>query len=124
MKTDGKYFLERLANFPPNTFERSFSNLSLKLGLGSLLGHKELNLLFEAAFFAALCNLAFNGLGGCGGEIKPEREGHRMRLECSFMAARDRFFDTQGWKGLSPARRTSVKRLFLTVSVAETNLAQ
>lgn len=123
MKTDGKYFLETLANFPPNTFERCFSNLSLKLGLGSLLSHKELNLLFEAAFYATLCNLAFNGLGGCGGEIKPERETHRTCLEWSFMTARNRFFACKGWKALSTARQTSVRRLFLAVSVAEENLA-
>ena len=123
MKTDGKYFLETLANFPPNTFERCFSNLSLKLGLGSLLNHKDLNLLFEAAFYATLCNLAFNGLGDCGAEIKPERETHRIRLEWSFMAARNRFFASKRWRALSPARQTSVKRLFLGVSVAEENLA-
>jgi hypothetical protein len=123
MKTTGNYFLESLANFPPNSFERSFSNLSLKLGLGSLLTHKDLNLLFEAAFYATLCNLAFNGLGGCGGAIKPERETHRTRLEWSFMAARNRFFACKGWKALSLARQASVKRLFLAVSVAEANLA-
>lgn len=123
MKTNGNYFLESLANFPPNSFERSFSNLSVKLGLGSLLNLKDLNLLFEAAFYAALCNLAFNGLGGCGGEIKPEREAHRTRLEWSFMAARSRFFACKGWKALSLARQASVKRLFLAVSVAEANLA-
>jgi hypothetical protein len=124
MKTDGDYFLGHLANFSPNTFERSFSNLSVKLELGSLLSPRDLNLLFEAAFFAVLCNLAFNGLGGCGSEIKPEREAHRTRLEWSFMAARGRFFACKGWKALSLARQASVKRLFLTVSVAEANLAR
>jgi hypothetical protein len=123
MKTDGNYFLETLANFPPNTFERSFSNLSLKIGLGSLLTCKDLNLLFEAAFYATLCNLAFNGMGGCGGEIKPEREIHRTRLEWSFMAARNSFFACKGWKALALARQASIKRLFLAVSVAEANLA-
>lgn len=123
MKTDGNYFLQALANFPANSFERSFSNLCSKLGLGALLNHRDLNLLFEAAFYAALCNLAFNGLGGCGGEIKPERETHRTRLECSFMAARNSFFGCKGWKALSLARQASVKRVFLAVSVAEANLA-
>ena len=122
MKTDSHYFLETLANFPPNTFERSFSNLSLKLGLGSLLSCKDLNLLFEAAFYGALCNLALNGLGGCDGQIKPEREAHRTRLEWSFMAARGRFFGSKGWKELSPPRKVSVKRLFLRVAVAGANL--
>src|SRR5215831_12649396 len=93
--------------FPPNTFERSFSNLSLKIGLGSLLNCKDLNLLFEAAFCATLCNLAFNGMGGCGGEIKPEREIHRTRLEWSFMAARNRFLACKGWEALSLARQAS-----------------
>ena len=123
MKIDGNYFLQALANFPANSFERSFSNLCSKLGLGALLSHKDLNLLFEASFYAALCNLAFNGLGGCGGEIKPERETHRTRLEWSFMAARNTFFACKGWKALSLARQVSVKRLFLAVSVAEANLA-
>src|SRR5215469_13926650 len=100
MKADGQDFLEQLASFPPNTFEGRFLKTSIRLGLGSDLEASELAFLYHAAFRAALCNIAFNGRGGCNGEIKPEQEGSRTRLEHEFMIARDRFQSCSGWKGL------------------------
>ena len=71
MTKDGHVFLDALAEFPPRTFESNFSRISRRLGLGRLLSGTELNSLFQASFKAALCKIAFNGLGGCGGMIKP-----------------------------------------------------
>jgi hypothetical protein len=124
MNADGYHFLQRLANSAPTAFERRFAKTSTRLGLGSSLRADELNLLYEAAFYATLCNIAFNGLGGCGGEIRPERESTRMKLERDFMAARDRFFECAGWKVLRKTVQVSVQRVFLSVFILEENLAE
>ena len=79
--------------------------------------------LYEAAFLAALCNIAINGLGGCGGRIKPEREPNRRRLEREFMAARDKLYATFGWQALPPLVRHPVQTVFPRISVNENNLA-
>jgi len=120
MRVKGHNFLERLRGFPPNTFERKFSHGAFRLGLGSLLSADELDFLLAAAFFAALCNISFNGLGGCGGKIKPEREAHRRALEAKFMAARDKLRASAGWRQLSRAKRAAVQGRFLTVTVTVT----
>ena len=124
MRTDGQDFLERLANSSPSTFERGFAKASKRLGLGSSLDGGELNLLYEAAFYATLCNIAFNGLAGCHGEIKPEREFTRIKLEQGFMDTRERFFKCRGWKTLKPAAKGSIQKVLLSVSVLEENLAE
>jgi hypothetical protein len=124
MQADGQDFLERWVSNSPNTFEGKFAKTSKQLGLGALLAASELNLLYEAAFYSTLCNIAFNGLGGCEGLIKPERESTRITLEQSFMAARARFFACRGWKNLGARAKGSVQRVFLTVLVQEENLAE
>jgi len=123
METDGNAFLEHLAISSSNRFQSRFSRVSLRLGLGQHLKADELHLLYEAAFLAALCNISFNGLGGCGGEIKPERETARIMLEREFMAARGRFFESIGWKSLKANLKESVKNVFLEVRVVEANMA-
>jgi len=73
---------------------------------------------------ACLCNIAINGLGGCGGIIKPESEPNRRRLENEFMAARDRLYARVAWKALSPLVARSIQRIFLRVVVNEENLVR
>jgi hypothetical protein len=124
MKTDGQDFLEQLATFPPNTFEGRFLKSSIHFGLGADLAADELSLLYRAAFRAALCNIAFNGLGGCEGQINPEQEASRIRLEREFMIARDRVYACAGWKALRSSQRNSVEKVLLRVQVEERNLAQ
>lgn len=123
MKTDGQEFLEQLDSFAPNKFARRFSKNCTRVGLGAVLDGDELNLLYKAAFRGTLCNIAINGLGGCDGEIKAEREANRTRLEWQFMAARDELYASAGWRALGPAAKGSVERVFLNVFVAEYNLA-
>ena len=123
MKTDGQEFLEQLESFAPNKFATRFSKHCTKLGLGAALDANELNLLYKAAFRATLCNIAINGLGGCEGKVKPEREVNRTRLEWQFMAARDQLYASRGWQLLSLAEKGSVGRVFLNVFVADYNLA-
>jgi hypothetical protein len=98
--------------------------LARRLGLRDGLKRAELSCLYEAAFVAALCNISFNGLGGCGGEIKPEKESTRCRLEQAFMDACDNFYRCAGWRALTPGQQKSIRSIFLTVSVNEENLAQ
>jgi hypothetical protein len=124
MKADGQNFLEQLTSFPPNTFEGRFLKTSIRLGLGADLDGEELSLLYRAAFRAALCNIAFNGLGGCDGPIKPEQEGSRIRLELEFMIARDRFYACVGWKTLRKSQKSSIEKVLLEVFVEDKNLAQ
>ena len=81
MEQDGSEFLAELSGFAPNTFEGRFAVLSARLGLDGALSAKELRLLYQAAFYATLCNIAFNGLGRCGGEVKAEKEHQRIQLE-------------------------------------------
>ena len=123
MRRDGQQFLDLLAAFPPHTFESDFSNTSTRLGLGQNLNPDELSLLFEAAFCAGLCNIAINGLGGCRGKIKPERESNRIHLEQEFMAARDAFRASAGWIALTPSQRGAIERIFLKVQVNSDKLA-
>jgi len=123
METDGNAFLEHLSISSSNRFQSRFSRVSLRLGLGQFLKAGELHLLYEAAFLAALCNISFNGLGGCGGEIKPERETARIMLEREYMSARTRFFASVGWLDLKANLRESVKNVFLEVRIAEANMA-
>jgi hypothetical protein len=124
MKADGQDFLEQLTGFPPNTFEGRFLKTSVRLGLGADLDSDELSLLYRAAFRAALCNIAFNGLGGCDGQIRPEQEGSRTRLEMEFVLARDRFLACAGWKTLQKSQKTSIEKILFRVLVEDKNLAQ
>jgi len=123
MKTDGQSFLEHIAVSSTNKFEVRFSRISTRLDLGQTLDARELSLLYEAAFLATLCNIAFNGLGGCSGEIKPEREIVRTMLEREFMTSRARFLACAGMKGLSVPQSASIEKIFLNVFVAEDKLA-
>ncbi len=123
MRTDGQNYLQELASLPPDTFENRFSRISTRLGLGRALGRDALARLFEAALSAALCNIAINGLGGCEGEIRPGQECNRIRLEQEFMAARDQLYRSRDWRKLASAKRDPASRVFLTVCVAEENLA-
>jgi hypothetical protein len=104
-------------------FVRRFAEIADLLGLAQNLDKAELDLLREAAFLATLCNIAFNGLGGCAGTIKPEREITRIRLEWRFMAARDEFQASAGWRRLSAVDKQEVQSVFLKVVVAQENLA-
>ncbi len=123
MKTDGQSFLDQLAGPRCGGFARRFSKVSIKLGLGKTLMEHDLRFLYEATFYATLCNIAFNGLGGCGGEIPPEREMKRRNLEREFMAAREKLYDSAGWEVLPASVKGSIKNIFLRVLVAEENLA-
>ena len=124
MNTDGQDFFEELESVSRPVFKGKFGQVSRRLGLNGGLSRADLSRLYEATFLAALCNISFNGLGGCGGEIKPEKEGARCRLEQAFMDARDNFYACSGWKRLPEKRKKSIKAVFLTVLVAEENLAR
>lgn len=117
-------FFEELANCSSRGFKGKFAQISRRMSLRRCLNRNELCRLYEAAFLAALCNISFNGLGGCNGAIKPEREPTRRRLEQTFMEAQDRFHRCAGWKALAPTRRRSIQRTLLTVLVADENLAR
>jgi hypothetical protein len=123
MNAPRKPILKQLADFPPETFENWFSRMVARLGLGRRLDDYELHCLFEAAFAGRLCNVAFNGLGGCNGAIRPERERNRISLEQAFMTARAQLRDCEGWTQLRTSRRAEAERVLLTVRVAEENLA-
>jgi hypothetical protein len=123
MMTTGEQYLNELASFPPRTFPSHFASSATGLHLGTALDRTELKWLYEAAFLATLCNIAINGLGGCGGRIKPEREPNRRRLEREFMAARDKLYASAGWQALPPLVRHPIQRVFLRISVNENNLA-
>jgi hypothetical protein len=123
MMTTGEAYLNELAGFPTKTFPSHFSGSATRLRLGTVLNRTELKWLYEAAFVAALCNIAINGLGGCGGRIKPEREPNRRRLEKEFMVARDKLYASAGWQALPPLVRQPIQRIFLRISVNEENLA-
>ena len=123
MKTDGQAFLEHIAVSSTNKFEVRFSRISSRLDLGEALDARELSLLYEAAFLATLCNIAFNGLGGCSGQIRPDREIVRTMLEREFMTSRGRFLTCAGMKRLSVPQAASIEKIFLSVFVAEDKLA-
>src|SRR5579859_7799722 len=115
MDADSQDFSEELESCSQTGFKGRFGQLSRRLGLKSGLNRAELTRLYEAAFLGALCNIAFNGLGGCEGEIRPEKEPSRRRLEQAFMDAKDNFYACGGWKALAPARKKSIETIFLTV---------
>ena len=123
MRTDGQEYLERLAAPPHDGFAKRFSAISLRLNLGDSLSGYELSLLHNAAFCSGLCNIAFNGLGGCNGEIKPEREAHRIKLEQKYMVACDRCRESAGWDALAEFTKDSIRKIFLNVYVTEDNFA-
>ena len=123
MKSDGQDFSEELESCSRQGFKSRFGKICRRMGLDGGLSRGELSCLYEAAFLAALCNISFNGLGGCGGVIKPERESARRRLEQVFMDARENFFHCPGWQALPDTRQKSIQAIFLTVLVADENLA-
>lgn len=123
MDADSQEFFEELASCSRTGFKTKFGRVARRLGLTLGLNRIELSRLHEAAFLAALCNISFNGLGGCGGEIKPEKEPTRCRLEQAFMDACENFYCSPGWKTLKPAQKKSIQTVFLSVSVSEENLA-
>jgi hypothetical protein len=123
MMTTGEEYLNELAGFPPRTFPSQFAGRATRLRLGTVLDRTELKWLYEAAFLAALCNIAINGLGGCAGRIKPEREPNRRRLEREFMAARDKLYASAGWQALPAPVRHRIQTVFLRISVNEDKLA-
>ncbi len=122
MEADSQEFFEE-ANCSSKGFKGKFAQISRRMGLSIGLNRNELRRLYEAAFLAALCNISFNGLGGCHGEIKSEREPTRRRLEQAFMGARDQLYRCSGWKALASNRRKSIQKTFLTVVVTDENLA-
>jgi hypothetical protein len=122
MKTKGQEYIEQLAGFPPRTFESKFSRIAAELHLATTMDKTELECLFTAALLAIWCNTAFNGLGGCGGIIKPDRETNRIRLEREFMAGCDRLYASAGWKALPPSVHNPIQARLLHVSVHEGNL--
>jgi hypothetical protein len=123
MDADSQDFSEELESCSRPGFKSKFGQISRRMRLDGGLSRSELSRLYKAAFLAALCNISFNGLGGNGGIVKPEREATRCRLEQAFMDARDNFFRCPGWKALASARKKSIRSVFLTVLVAEENFA-
>jgi hypothetical protein len=123
MKTNGEDFMQSKPELRPGSFDYKFHDASSELALDCKLNVTELMLLRRAAFHAALCNISFNGLGGCGGEIKPHRENHRRQLECKLMDAREALCSSHGWKRLSSPTKAEINRRLLTVRIAKTNLA-
>lgn len=104
-------------------FRRRFEVLSRGLSLAEYLTDHELGVFCLAAYYATLCNIAFNGLGGCRGRIRPERERHRIGLERAFMHVRERVYQCTGWRRLPIATREAITRSLFTVCVADNNLA-
>lgn len=123
MTSDRHDFLDKLAQAPPNTFEAKFLKDVFRVGLEADLNSTECFLLYRAAFCAKLCNIAFNGLGGCKGKISPQKECNRVWLEREFMIARERFCDTVGWHQLPKPTQGLIQTIFLNVFVASDNLA-
>ena len=105
---------------PARNFKMRFEHTVTRLALGSRL---ELRQLCDAAFYARLCNIAFNGLGGCGGQIRPDRELNRIAIERAFMKACQAFWSSQGAQRLPDEPKGMIRGLFLSVSVSEQNLA-
>jgi len=122
MDTTGQSFLDKLAGSSGNGFAVRFSRISSRLDLAAYLNRNELGLLYQASFYATLCNIALNGLGGCSGRIAPEKENIRMGIEREFMAVRNRFWATAGWRVLPATQKQSVRNIFLHVRVFEDNL--
>lgn len=123
MDAESQDFSEELESCSRPGFKTRFGQISRRMGLNGGLNRSEITCLYEAAFLAALCNISFNGLGGCGGVIRPEKEATRRRLEQAFMDARDTFRSCAGWQALPAARKKSIEAVFLTVLVSEENFA-
>jgi hypothetical protein len=123
MDSESHDFFEETANCSRLGFKSKFGKLARRLGLNVGLTRDELSRLYEAAWLGALCNISFNGLGGCDG-IRPEKEPTRCKLEQSFMDARNNFYRSVGWKNLSPGHKKSIQSVFLTILVDDENLAQ
>lgn len=124
MGNDGRKYLDQLADSTHNGFERRFSRISTRLALSDDLTEPELRLLYDATLYSTLCNIAFNGLGGCNGQIKPEREPHRISIERRHMLSRNKFYNSTGWKALPELKQASIRTIFLNVFVTVDNLAQ
>jgi hypothetical protein len=124
MKKDGSDFKRRSARRLARNSVRNAVNTSRRLDLRALFNRNELDALYRAAYYATLCNIAFNGLGGCQGQIKPEREQNRIELEQTFTAARNNLYQTTGWKKLSTHLKDAIHRVYLQVAVAEERLAR
>lgn len=118
---DGHAYLKHLAA-SQSGFEKRFAALALRLGLANALTQAELQLLREAAWMATLCKISFNGQGGCGGRIKPEREPHRIQLEQAYMRACGAVYASRGWRALPDFTRDPVERILLRVLVLDANL--
>jgi hypothetical protein len=120
--TTGEEYLNELAGLPPETFASKFAGRATRLHLGTALDATALQSLYEAAFTAALCNSALNGLGSWGGIIEPEQESIRRWLEGDFMVARDKLYACAWWQALPSRVRQRTQRIFLAISVREDNL--
>lgn len=120
---NGDAFLALLGGHCSKGFTANFVRICGSIGLGETLSPAELKQLYAAAFLATLCCIAFNGAGGCGGEIKPDLESQRILLERDFMEARADLLRTAGWRGLDSEMRERVARIFFRVVVDDRNLA-
>jgi hypothetical protein len=120
---NGYWFLQKLSEFPFDSFEYYFSQIAESLCLGEEMGAADLHRLSEAASLARHCNIAFNGLDDCCGEAKLEREFDRVMLEQKFMASMAKLRICAGWNSLSRFQRETAAQFFLEVSVAEDRLA-
>ena len=118
---DGHGFLALLTGRGKTSFTSNFARICTNLGLGGLFTADELKQLYAAAVFATLCSIAFNGLGGCRGEIKPELELQRIVLEQDFMEAKADLFATSGWRALNRELKQKAEDIFLRVVVDERN---
>ena len=123
MNSDSNEFSEELTSCTREGFEAKFARIAHQMKLDGALKRQELARLSEAAFLAALCNIAFNGLGGCSGTTSPDKEITRRNLELAYMDARHNFQRSSGWKKLSAAQNESIYRVFLKVIVEDQNLA-
>lgn len=120
---NGQQFLQKLAEFPFDSFEYYFSQIADSLCLGDAMSAGELGRLSDAALLARRCNVAFNRLEGSYEEIKPERELNHILLEQKFMASKAKLCDCSGWNFLSRFQRETAAHFFLEVSVTENHLA-
>ncbi len=124
MDAESQDFFEELASCSRTGFKTKFGRTARRLGLNVGLNRNELYRLYEAAFLAALCTISFNGLGGCAGGIRPEKEPTRRKLEQAFMDACHNFYRSAGWKALPTPQKKSIRTIFLFVSVSEENLSR
>ena len=120
---NGQQFLQKLSEFPFDSFEYYFSQIADSLCLGDVMGAGDLHRLSEAASLARHCDVAFNGLGDSCEGVEPERELDRIMLEQKFMASMGKLRYCAGWNSLSRFQRETATRFFLEVAVAENHLA-